>query len=110
METQEQGKRNVNQLFARSFINVLQFDMIVNASQIEQFNPMAKFQFNLHTDAQLSVIHDLAKLVTDRTEVYAEYDRMMQMLKEKAPDSPGYQAMTQARAAMTELLNSATSH
>lgn len=101
---------SINRVMARSFINTLQYAMIVDGSPLLKLDPMGALRFRMLSDAQLSVLYSLAAHVTDRNEVMEEYDRMLTMLKDKSPDSAGVSALTEGREALTELLISTKSH
>jgi hypothetical protein len=103
---------SINRIMARSFMNTLQYAMVIDqAAPVLQLDRVGALRFRLLSDAQLSVLYSLAAHVTDRNEVLAEYDLMINTVKEKSPDNAFVlSALTEGREALTELLIQAKSH
>lgn len=101
---------SINKIMARSFINILQYALVVDDLAETALAQKELMRFRLLSDVQLSVLFSLAALVTDRNEVMSEYDRVLMLSKESTPDSIVVVALTEGREALAELLISAKSH
>lgn len=71
METQERPL-TINRTAARAFINYLSQAIHVEMNPLFQLDKQTGMQFELVNQAHLSVLQDLMKLVTDKTEVFEE--------------------------------------
>ena len=101
-------KLTLNQVMARSFINMIQFAMV--ADTVPNQDKMTAFRFQMLSDAQMSVLYSLAQLVSDRNEVMAEYDRLFTIIKQQAENSVSQMAMSLGRESLLELLAQTKSH
>jgi len=102
-------KLNINAVMARAFINTIQYALIVDNSEID--DRMTVMRFKMLTDAQLSVLYSIGQLVTSKAEVFTEYDRMFNLLREHTPDNTvSLAAMAEGREALKKLLDQSINH
>lgn len=105
---QDDAVSNINVAFARAFINYLNAVVAVEMSPLLQMIPEEGMRFKLLNNAHQSVLGSLALLVTDKAEVFKEYDRMRTLLEEKAPDSTGAHILRVGRENVEKMLAQAS--
>lgn len=100
-----EGPLTINRTAARAFINYLNQAIHVETNPLFQIDRMSGMMFQAVNQAHLSVLQDLVRLVTDKTEVMAEYDRMLNMVLTKGdPNSSMAVALQAGRPKLEEML------
>lgn len=99
----QESKLTINRTAARAFINYLNLAVNVEMNPLFKIDKSSGQQFEAINQAHLIIVRDLCQLVTDKTEVFQEYDRLLEMCR--ANGAQGMTEMlTQARVKLSEML------